>query len=296
MRAHLICLPCTVRAAYDIATKATTDEESQGKVVGETLKWLTESPDLLGTSPAALHTYVFRLAQKITGNRDPFEQLKRVSNEVAMRVIPVLERECNQKEFKEAFRLAALGTICGNTIDFEVEGHRLSMDDLESSLVTCLSGDLAADDTAKLMNVLSGSRKVLYLLDNAGEIVFDKFFIKMISENYPVKVWAAVKGGPILNDATMEDATTVGLEEVAEVITTGSDHIGLKIDECSEEFLTHLHNSDIIIAKGQGHYESMMEVEHLLQKPIAYILRAKCISVPETLGVPHHGNVVKVVT
>ncbi|MDH5795317.1 MAG: hypothetical protein OEZ24_04340, partial [Candidatus Bathyarchaeota archaeon] len=62
MRAHLICLPCTVRAAYDIATKATTDEESQGKVVGETLKWLTESPDLLGTSPAALHTYVFRLA------------------------------------------------------------------------------------------------------------------------------------------------------------------------------------------------------------------------------------------
>lgn len=296
MKGQLLCLPCTVRAAYDIAKKATNNEELQKEIVFETARFLAESPDVLEGTPAALHTYVFRLAQVITGNRDPFRHLKKVSNEIAMRVIPALERECNQRDFKEAFRLAALGTICGNTIDFEVEGHRFSLDDLESSLLTCLAGDLMVDDIPKLVDVLSKSREVLYLLDNAGEIVLDKFFIKLIAENYPVKVWAAVKSWPILNDATMEDARQVKLEEVAEVITTGNDHVGLKLDESSEEFLRHLHSADIIIAKGQGYYESITEVEHLLPKPIAYILRAKCTSVAETLGVPHHGNVVKIAT
>ena len=214
-----------------------------------------------------------------------------------MRVIPVLEEEYSgRKSSKEAFRLAVLGTICGNTIDFEVEGHRFSMGDLESSLLKCVGGDLAIDHTHRLMDVLSRSRRVLYLLDNAGEVVFDKFLIKVIVENYPVRVWAAVKSGPILNDVTIEDAREVKLEEVAEVITAGNDHVGLKLDESSEEFRGKLHGSDLIIAKGQGYYESATEVEHLLPQPTAYILRAKCISVAEILGVPQHGNVIQVVT
>jgi len=297
VKGQLLCLPCTVRTAYDIAIKATDDEELQRKVIVETLKWLAANPNLLETgSPEAFHTYVFRLAQKITGNPDPFKPLKDVSNEIAMRVLHVLEREVRSKDFKEAFRLAALGTICGNTIDFEVEGHKVSAENIEGSLVNCLKGELAIDDVSKLMDVLAKSRRVLYLMDNAGEIVFDKFFIKVITENYPVKVWAAVKQGPILNDATMEDANRVKLWEVAEVTTTGNDHIGLKMGESSEEFLGHLHAADLIIAKGQGYYESMVEVEHLIRKPIAYILRAKCVLVANELSVLQQGNVVKVVT
>jgi len=296
MKGQTLCLPCTVRAAYDIATKATEDENLRRRVIAETMRWLAEKSDISETAPPFLHTYVFRLAKQITGNPDPFKPLKKVSNEIALRVIPLLEREYRRREFKEAFSLAALGAICGNTIDFEVEGHQVSMENLESSLLNCLKGDLTLDDTAKLMDALSKSEKVLYLLDNAGEIVFDKFFIRVIVENYPVKVWAAVKDGPILNDATMEDARQVNLGEVAEVITTGNDHIGLKLDESSEEFLRHLREADLIIAKGQGYFESITEVEHLLSKPIVYILRAKCILVAETLGVPQNGNIVKVVT
>jgi len=214
---------------------------------------------------------------------------------MAMKVLPVLEREIKKMEsFKDRFRFAVLGAICGNAIDFEVENYAFSLENIEPFLLNCLKGEFAIDETARLMEILLESKKVLYLLDNAGEIVFDKFLIKLIADHYPVTVWAAVKSRSILNDATMEDATQIGLGEVASVITTGSDHIGLKLDESSKDFLEHLRNADLIIAKGQGHLESIQEV--IISKPIAYILRAKCILIAKELGVPHHGNVVKVVS
>jgi len=295
MKGGLLCLPCTVRTALDIAVKATEDKKLQSKLVYETMRWLAQNPKELDNTPAALHTYVQRLAKKITGNPDPFKELKKASNEIALRAVKSLEKECSQLGFRDAFRLAALGTICGNTIDFEVEGHQFSMEELESSLLSCLKEDLAIDDTPKLTEALSKSKKVVYLLDNAGEIVFDRFFIKMIAENFPVKVYAAVKDGPILNDATLEDAEQVGLKEVAEVITTGNDHIGLNLKESSKEFLDHIKDADLIIAKGQGNYESITEVENVLPKPIVYILRTKCSLVADTLSAPRNGNIVKVI-
>jgi uncharacterized protein with ATP-grasp and redox domains len=295
MKGELLCIPCTVRTALDIAMKATKDKDLQGKLIFETMKWLTENPEVMNETPAAFHTHVQRMAKKITGNPDPFKELKKASNEIALRVVKVLENKYAYLEFTDAFRLAALGAICGNAIDFEVEGNQFSMDELESSLFECLDGTFAIDDTLKLVEALSRSKKVVYLLDNAGEIVFDMFFIKKIINNFPVKVYAVVKSGPILNDATLEDAKQVGLEEVAKVITTGNDHIGTNLDESSKEFLEHLHTADIIIAKGQGNYESLTEVEHLLPRPIAYVLRAKCLLVADTLGIPRNGNVVKII-
>ena len=212
-----------------------------------------------------------------------------------MKVMPILERKYQKRSFEEAFRLAVLGTICGNTIDFEVEGHRFLMSELENHLINCLNGKLAIDDTSKFMELLSRSKKILYLLDNAGEIVFDKFLMQIIKEKYPVEIFAAVKSGPILNDATFEDAKQINLEEVAEVITTGNDHIGINLKESSKEFLQHLHEADLIIAKGQGHYESITEIEHLFYKPIVYVLRAKCVLVAKSLGTQQYGNVVKIV-
>ncbi|MBS7639136.1 MAG: ARMT1-like domain-containing protein [Candidatus Bathyarchaeia archaeon] len=295
MRGYLLCIPCTLRAAYDIAIKATEDEELQRRVLLETLRWMNEENNLMNITPAMLHTHVFRLVQKITGNRDPFAHLKRESNKLAMKLTPILESEIEKLGPEEAFRLAALGAICGNSIDFEVEGYQVLLEDLERQLLSCLKSGLAIDDTPKLRNALSEAKTVLYLLDNAGEIAFDKTFIKFIVKNYPVKVLAAVKSGPILNDVTMEDALYVGLGEVAEVITTGSDSIGLNPDECSGEFMERLKESDLIIAKGQGYYESLTEIENILKKPIVYMLRAKCSVVARSLNTRQGSNVVKVV-
>ncbi|MEM1507039.1 MAG: ARMT1-like domain-containing protein [Candidatus Bathyarchaeia archaeon] len=295
MKSRLLCIPCTLRAAYDIATKATDDEEMHKKVLYETLKWLNSNGDLLNVTPTVLHTHVFRLVQKITGNNDPFAKLKRESNRIAMRLIPFLESEIEKKSFNDAFKLSMLGAICGNSIDFEVEGHQVFVEGLEKSLMNCLGGGLALDDTHKLIGALSKSHTVLYLLDNAGEIVFDKLFIGTIIKRFSVKVFAAVKSGPIMNDATMEDALQIGLNEVAEVVTTGSTSIGLNLEECSEDFIRLLKEADVIIAKGQGYYESLTEIEHAFLKPIAYMLRAKCSAVAKSLNVPQGANVVKVI-
>lgn len=295
MRGQLLCIPCTLRTAYDIATKATENEELQRRVILETLRWMNEEDNLMNITPAMLHTHVFRLVQKITGNRDPFTHLKRKSNEVAMSLTPLLESEIEKLSPEEAFKLAALGAICGNSIDFEVEGYQVSLADLERQLLGCLKSGLTIDDTPKLMDALSKTKIVLYLLDNAGEIAFDKTFIKFIVKNYAVKVLAAVKSGPILNDVTIEDALYVGLGEVAEIITTGSDSIGLNTDECSREFMERLEESDLIIAKGQGYYESLTEMENILKKPIAYMLRAKCSVVARSLDVRQGSNVIKLV-
>ena len=296
MKAQLLCIPCTVRAAYDIAVKSTMDEALRRKIIYETLRWLAEKYDLAEITPPCLHTYVQRMARRITGNADPFRELKRKSNMIALRVIRVLDRKCKEAKFEDAFKLSVLGTICGNTIDFEVEGHEFSMSRLEEDLKRCLDGCLAIDDTDKFMDALSNSRRILYLLDNAGEIVFDKFLMQIIKVKYPIEIFAAVKAAPILNDATLEDAKQIGLSEVAKVITTGSDHVGVELEESSREFLDLLRNVDLIISKGQGNYESLTDLEHLISKPIVYILRAKCILVAEDLGVQRFGNVVKVVT
>jgi len=295
MKSQLLCIPCTVRAAYDIAVKATENEILRKRIVYETLKWLSKKEDLSKEPPPKLHTYVQRLTRRITGNPDPFKDLKRRSNEVALRVIRILEHKCQEVGFMDAFRLAVLGTICGNAIDFEVEGHEVSMSRLEDDLRSCLDSNLAVDDTSKFMNLLRNSHRILYLLDNAGEIVFDKFLIQMLRDRYPSKIFAAVKSGPVLNDATLEDAEQVRLDEVAEVITTGNDHIGVNLEESSKEFLQHLREADLIIAKGQGNYESITEIESLLSKPIVYLLKAKCTLIAESLGVQQYDNVVKVV-
>jgi len=295
MKGELLCLPCTVRTALDIAVKATGDVRLREELVVETMKWLSQTPNVLNGTPAAFHTHVQRMAKRITGNADPFRELKKASNEIALRAVKVLEKRCTILDFSDAFRLAALGAIWGNTIDFEVEEHKFRMDELESNLCACLDGALAVDDTPKLVKALQRSKDVVYLLDNAGEIVFDKFFIKVIADHFPAKVYAVVKSGPILNDATMDDAEQVGLKEVAKVVTTGNDHIGTNLDESSKEFLEHLHAADVVIAKGQGHYESLTEVESLVPKPIAYVLRAKCSLVADKLGVQRNANIVKIV-
>ena len=265
------------------------------KIVLETIKWLAnKSPHYSKSLPSILHTKVCQIAKELTGNLDPFLPVKKTTNKRALEILPILEREIQkQKCFEEAFKLAAKAAICGNAIDFEVERYRFIPEDFEPILLNCLKEELSIDDTKKLASFLSKSNEVLYLLDNAGEIVFDKLLIKMILEKYPCKVFAVVKGGAVLNDATLDDAKQVGLHEIVTVITTGNDYIGMYLEKASKEFLNHLNSADIIIAKGQGYYESLTETR--LDVPTCYILKAKCIEVAKELKVPINGNVAKII-
>jgi len=258
----------------------------------ETSRWLATTRE--DEIPAVLHTKVCTTAKMITGNPDPFSGLKRFSNEQALKMLPSLEKMIEESsDAKEAFQLAVKTAICGNAIDFEVENYDFSMERFDTQFLSCIEKDFAVDHTVLLMKQLERSKKIIYILDNAGEIVFDKLLINLIKRTYGCEVWAAVKEKPVVNDALLDDAERVGLTSVAQVITTGNDHIGVELDSSSETFLNHLTTSDLIIAKGQGCYETLTELESSLNVPVYYLLIAKCPVVAEDLAVPMGSSVVK---
>ena len=131
---------------------------------------------------------------------------------------------------------------------------------------------------------------MLFLADNIGEIVFDKILIEKIND-YEVDVTVALKEKPILNDACIEDALKIGMDDVSKLISTGTDSIGIIEEDVSEEFLEIFNKSDIVIAKGLGNYEGLGEME-LGEKPVFCLLNAKCKPVARDIGVNLGDNIV----
>lgn len=296
MKPDLLCIPCTVNATLDIALKATSDPSIIREVLLESLRWIPKAFEE-DTSPNVLHSQVFRITQKITGVRDPFKHVKTASNETALKVYPDLcETLESIRDYVEALRFCLKASIIGNMMDFEVHGHRFNLGSLESRFKDYLKEPLMIDDVDKLCGAISGGKKILYLADNAGEIVFDKLVAKCLKERWGCSVTMVVKGGPVLNDATLEDAEYVGLGEVCDkIVTTGDDTIGIVMSRVSEEFKHALSDSDVVISKGQGNLESLIRLKKNIDKPICYVLRVKCEVVGRNLGVPKDSNVVKLI-
>lgn len=291
----LLCIPCTVNAAYDIASKATSNPDVIREILLEALRWIPRAFEE-GVSPNVLHSQMCRITRKISGIEDPFKDLKVASNEVALKIYPSLcEMLRKIHDDIEALRFSLKASIIGNMMDFEVHGHRFSLEDLESRFKEYLSEPLIIDNVNDLSRMING-KKILYLVDNAGEIVFDKLVAKCLKERWKCMVTMAVKGGPVLNDATMEDAEYVKVGEACDkIITTGDDTIGVVLSKTSEEFKRTLKESDLVISKGQGNLESLIGFENDIGKPVCYVLRVKCEVVGRSLGVPKNSSVIKLV-
>ena len=160
-----------------------------------------------------------------------------------------------------------------------------------AELISQVERELAIDHIDQLYQLAKKSKTILYLTDNAGEIVFDRLLVNTLKE-LGTEVTVAVKGSPVLNDAMLADANTAGLVDITEVITTGGGSVGVLPLWCSQEFLNRFNTTDLIIAKGMGHHETLPEF--ILPAPTAHLLRTKCKPVARSLGVPIGRNVVKV--
>jgi uncharacterized protein with ATP-grasp and redox domains len=196
------------------------------------------------------------------------------------------------------FRLACIAAIVGNIIEFDILGHRFDLEKI-FELMEKAEEELAIDDIPLLFEKVKPETRILYLTDNAGEIAFDVLLVKELRK-LGAEVTVAVKEKPVLNDATLEDAQAVNMVKTANrVITTGTDTVGLILDECSEVFLEHYQNSDLIIAKGMGHFETMTGYDpktgtHIKHpSDVFFLLRTKCEPVAMSLGVKRDKNVAK---
>ncbi len=199
---------------------------------------------------------------------DPYQQVKKESNDAVLRMYEKLKSLINSSQ--DPLSTAARIAVAGNIMDF---GPSSSFD-FKATVDECLTDDFAIDNIKELKEKLATSFSILYISDNAGEIVCDKLLIETILDNYNIKsIVFVVKGGPILNDTTEIDARYVGLDKIREVsflcVSNGDPNTGISRD--SAEFKNILNDFDIVISKGQGNYEMLSD-----NKDIFFLLKVKC--------------------
>jgi len=275
------CAACVLRRAVFEANLV--DPSKAMEVVKGVLSILCEKFDENKPS-IKVWTEVHKKVYEILGTDDPYRELKRRSNDIALEMFPLALEYYEKSEDK--LRAAELLAIAGNVLDFGVSIH--SPEEFRVKFKKILDEGLYHDDTDLLRKYLKGH--VVYLTDNCGEIVFDKILIREIKK-YVDKITLLVRGKPILSDATREDAVYVGIDkEVDEFRDTGIFAVGIDMDLISQELKELLYSADLIIAKGMGNYESLSETD---LRPIAYLLRTKCEPVARDIGVPKDVNIVK---
>ena len=266
MKTYVECLPCLLRQSLQVARISNCSEELQMQIVQEVSAILADLD--AKRSPPANARAVYRKIVEITGCEDPYLAKKKLSNAQALQLLPGLKKEIQgtEQELDGAVRFA----IAGNIIDYGA----LADFDVVAALERSRKEELAVDDSELLFDTivqLEKGAKILYLTDNCGEIVYDSLLIGHLYRS-GFDICVAVKGGPIINDALLEDAYGAGLDSYARMITNGSRCPGTVLDECSAEFLSAFDMADLIIAKGQGNFESLSEVK----RDIFFLLTIKC--------------------
>jgi len=291
LKVELRCISCILNRGYLQIQEATDDTSLRFKTLSAVLRFLAEEFKPTA-NPAYLGTKRDRLIQKITGNPDPYKQKKQLSNKKALEVVPLAKSIISKETSPELrFRKACLSAIVGNIMEFDIPDNPFNFTDLEK-LIQQAEKDIALDEIPQIFNKAKKAKRVLYLTDNAGEIAFDTLLVQEL-KNLGAHVTVAVKDGPILNDATMEDAQIVGMDKVADkIMSTGSDAVGLFPEDCSDEFLNVYNSVDFVVAKGMGHAETLTELQ--LPVPHALLLRTKCCTVASHLNVDIGKNVAKI--
>jgi hypothetical protein len=231
------------------------------------------------------------LIKKLTGCDDPYKRSKKMSNEKAVKLLPYA-RKLVEKGYtqQERFKKACLCAIVGNILEFDIPGHSFTFRTLTKSFGEAAK-DLVVDDLDKAYELAKKAKSVLYLADNAGEIVFDTLLVEQL-KNMGVKVTYVVKGGPVINDATLEDVAPSGMDKLADkVVTTGTDAVGLLPKEVSQEFLKVYESAELVFAKGMGYAETLTELK--LTKPHLLLFRTKCNPVANYFCAARGKNIAK---
>ena len=272
MKIFLDCIPCFVRQALDAARLSTNDKQIHEQVVREVII-LAKDLDM-SQSPPVMGQKIHRLIRKLVGTEDPYRDVKKQFNNASLRLYSKMRNYITDSGdmLETAIRLA----IAGNIIDFGVNS-KLQESELEKTISECLAAEFSDMQLKPFRRAINEAEEILFIADNAGEIIFDRLLI----EQLPIeKVTVVVKGSPVINDATMEDAVVAGLPQIVEVIDNGSDGPGTILETCSEVFVDRFEKADLVIAKGQGNYETLSDID----KNIFFILKAKCPVIAQDLG------------
>ncbi len=291
MRKTPTCHPCAEKQSLRVLevalshpdcptyTKEELTEIRENLVLEVRAHLKTKPPE---TSPAELSFDAIKAVYELTGLDDPYSILKQRSNEEAMEHLPRMREwiAASDHPIDTAARMA----VAGNIIDLGIRKDY----DIEESVARILEEGFAIDFLDEFVRDMREREsrgehpKVFYICDNAGEIAFDRLFLETLIEQFPgTSFIAAINGGPILNDATMEDADFVGLPKIVRVIDNGYGLLGTVLSEVSPEFKKAFDEADWVISKGQANYETLDGVSD----KVVFLLKAKCEPIAEHVGV-----------
>jgi damage-control phosphatase, subfamily I len=273
MKTCIDCLPCFLRQALDAARMVSPEPVIHERIIREVVRWIGEMD--LHESPPVTAQRIHRRLREITGVEDPYRAAKDHFNRMALSLLPELRIQI--KAAPDPLNMAVRLAIAGNVIDMGAHSQVTEADVREScshALQEPFTGDMSA-----FRQSAAEARSILYLADNAGEIVFDRLLIEQLM---PAPVTLAVRGAPVINDATLTDARAAGLHDIVEVIDNGSDAPGTILEDCSRDFNRRFIESDMIIAKGQGNFESLSEEK----RSVYFLFKAKCPVIAADVGLP----------
>ncbi len=270
MQHELECLTCLASFAREAAERATTDPAARERALRRALGALSAID--MAAPPPRTGGLINRIVREETGSPDPYGEIKRRFNARALAVLPPLRERvaASPDPLGTALRLA----IAGNVIDF-ASGQREGDIDLDAAAHECLAAPL---DLEAFRARAASARSILYLLDNAGEAVFDRLLMEQLGLE---RVTAVVRGSPTLNDVTRADALEAGIE--VPILDTGMDTPGLEIERVPAALRQRFEGADLIVSKGQGNFETLEGVAH---PGLFFLLRAKCGPVARRLGLP----------
>jgi uncharacterized protein with ATP-grasp and redox domains len=278
MKAKPECIACVFRQALNTARVATRDLHVQHQI----LTAIAANPCCLNLDqqPTRLCQPVYSTVAKLAGVPDPYFNQKEETNKAALELLPELRRRLTQST--NPLDVALHAAVAGNIIDLGI-GHAF---DLHKDVLALLQVPFAVNHTTRFQEELQPGRRLLYLGDNAGEIVFDTLLVEHLLA-HGLHITYTVKSGPIINDAMMKDAHDAGMTRLVPVIETGSDDIGVNWDRVSPEFRHAYDSADVVLAKGHGNFETCDDYPGNFY----FLLKAKCPVVADTLGV-HTGDIV----
>jgi len=278
------CIPCIINARVNEILRSNIDDNEKIQAIIELLRFIIKEAKP-GTSTIYLASEGFRLVKKLTRNIDPYREYKKRSNELAYELLPDVIKYLERLSGYEKFRALALITVNANSLDPGVPPFTHEIEELRKTL---LQGDFVIDETKKVYSMLDDIDKVAFLLDNAGEAVFDKLLVEELVR-YGIEVIVIAKSGTYQNDVTYEEAIELGFNEIAHVVGTGSDYGGPLPDALSEEAKRVLNSVDLIVAKGMANYESFLYSPP--PRPVFHLFKAKCVPVASTLNVEKGANI-----
>jgi hypothetical protein len=273
MKMSLDCVSCFVRQSLDAARLVTNDHADQERIVREVLRWLSEQG--LEHSPPVLAQLVHRRLRQISQVGDPYLEVKARHNAMALELLPELRAQIAAAP--DPLALATRLAIAGNVIDMGMKSM-IAEDDVRESIRHALEEPFVGE-WEDYRSAAASAKSILYLADNAGEIAFDRLLIEQLGAD---RVTVAVRGTPVLNDATRADAEAVGLHKITTVIDNGSDAPATLLHDCRPELQERFAAADMIIAKGQGNFESLSHRGH----DVFFLFKVKCPVIAAHVDLP----------